>query len=166
MNIKERSRPPKHEEIEEGLALFKFYLRENGVLKAFNHYVGNCNYFEHIMYKYCPHPARFVDVVFAHLDYKRIPGKLIGPLGGWKEAWNSAAKRRNRTKMRLQEKVSKYLRTLKYIGLPEDKDKLIDNLTLNSRRLAFDALTTLAMGNPNADPPMVRKWIDKYTIDY
>lgn len=166
MNTKSLSRPPKHGELERGLVLFKFYLRENGVLKAFNHYVGNWNYFEHIVYKYCHHPVQFVDVVFAHLDYKRTPGKLIGPFRGWEEAWNSAAKRRNRTRMRLQKKVSKYLRTLKYIGLPEDKDKLIDNLTLNSRRLAFDALTTLAMGNPNADHPMVRKWIDKYTIDY
>lgn len=68
--------------------------------------------------------------------------------------------------MRLREKVTKYLRTLKYIGLPEDKETLIDRLTLNSRRLAFDILTTLALGNPNADHPMVRKWIDKYTIDY
>lgn len=166
MNTRSLSRPPKHGELERGLALFKFYLREKGVLKAFNHYVGNWNYFEYLMYKHSPHPVMFVDVVFVYLDYKRIPGKLIGPLGGWKEAWNSAAKRRNRTRMRLREKVTKYLRTLKYIGLPEDKDELIDNLTLSSRCLAFDILTTLAMGNPNADHPMVRKWIDKYTIDY
>lgn len=166
MNTRSLSGPPKYGELERGLALFKFYLRENGVLKAFNHYVGNWNYFEHLMYKHSPHPVLFIDMVFVCLDYKRIPDKLIGPLRGWKEAWNSADKRRSRTRMRFREKVSKYLRTLKYIGLPEDKDKLIDNLTYSSRRLAFDALTTLAMGNPNADHPMVRKWIDKYTIDY
>lgn len=166
MNIKERSRPPKHEEIEEGLALFKFYLRENGVLKAFNHYVGNWNYFEHLMYKHSPHPVLFVDVVFVYLGYKRIPDKLKGSLRGWEEAWNSADKRRSRTRMRLQKKVIKYLRTLKYIGLPVDKETLIGTLTFCSRHQAFDILTTLAMGNPNADHPMVRKWIDKYTIDY
>ena len=166
MNIEERSRPPKHEEIEEGLALFKFYLRENGVLKAFNHYVGNWNYFEHLMYKHSSHPVLFVDMVFVYLDYKRIPDKLKGPFRGWEEAWKSADKRRIRTRMRLQEKVSKYLRTLKYIGLPVDKETLIGTLTFCSRHQAFDILTTLAMGNPNADHPMVRKWIDKYTIDY
>lgn len=108
----------------------------------------------------------FVDMIFIHLGYRRIPDNLKGPLRGWEETWNSADKRRSRTRMRLREKVTKYLRTLKYIGLPEDKETLIDMLTLSSRRVAFDILTTLAMGNPNADHPMVRKWIDKYTIDY
>ena len=166
MNTRSLSNPPKHGEIERGLALFKFYLREKGVLKAFNHYVGNWNYFEHLMYKYSPNPVMFVDMIFIHLGYRRIPDNLKGPLRGWEETWNSADKRRSRTRMRLLEKVTKYLRTLKYIGLPEDKETLIDRLTLNSRRLAFDILTTLALGNPNADHPMVRKWIDKYTIDY
>lgn len=166
MNTKSHSKNPKAREIEEGLALFKFYLRENGVLKAFNHYVGNWNYFEYRVYEHSPHPALFVDVAFVCLNYKRIPDNLKGPLRGWEEAWNSADKRRSRTRMRLREKISKYLRTLKYIGLPANKDVLIDKLMLSNRSLAFNILNTLAIGNPNADHPMVRKWINKYVMEY